>query len=89
MWMNLWCDKRKMDAVTSWSRCDDSNKWGIFYRRREGTDGPGLAVHLTTPLSRVGVCMPAVHVGRFGDSVCKRRQGGVVVIRLPVVVVVV
>lgn len=52
-------------------------------------DGNVLPVHLSPPLSRVTVRVPTVNVTCIGDSVCKRREGRMVVIRLAVVVVVV
>jgi hypothetical protein len=67
--------------MTSWSRCDDSNKWGIVYKNgKKRVRGNVLAVHMSAPLSRISVRMPAVNVTSFGDRVCERGQGRVVVI---------
>ena len=68
--------------MTSWSVCDDSNKWGIVYKKRKRNEFGGnvLAVHLSAPFSRISVRMPTVNVTCFGDSVCEWRQGRVIVI---------
>lgn len=85
--------KGSSDANDSGSRCDDSNKRVYSTKKerngRDAMDGNVLPVHLSPPLSRVTVRVPAVNVTCIGDSVCKRREGRMVVIRLAVVVVVV